>query len=292
MTETVTNSPSPASRPVIEAQAVTKRFRAGGGFGIGHEVTAVKEVSLAIYPGEAFGLVGESGSGKTTLGRLLLRLEEPTAGKILYEGQDITHLHHKALRKIQPGMQMVFQDPFHSLNPWMTIGQALAEPLKFHRKLSGAKLGSEINRLLEIVGLPSSSQTKLPREFSGGQRQRVCLARALALEPHILILDEPTSALDVSVQAQILNLLRDLQRELNLTYLFISHDLAVVGHVCDRVGVMQHGVLLEVASREHFLTRPSHSYSRALRDAVPEIGKPLGDSAASPEEAPLQEEVA
>jgi ABC-type glutathione transport system ATPase component len=264
-----------SAAPIIEARGVTKRFRTGGGFGRGHHVTAVDKVSLTINAGESFGLVGESGSGKTTLGRLLLRLEEPTDGTLEFEGVDITHMRGGTLRRIRPGMQMVFQDPFTSLNPWMSVGKTLAEPLRIHRGLRGAALNREIDRLLDIVGLPASSQHRLPREFSGGQRQRIGLARALSLSPRHLVHDEPTSALDVSVQAQILNLLRDLQRELNLTYLFISHDLAVVAHLCDRVGVMRHGVLLEVLERDQFVTEPGNPYSRALRDAVPEIGHRL-----------------
>jgi ABC-type glutathione transport system ATPase component len=261
--------------PIVEARGLTKRFRSGGSFGKGHDVLAVSEVSLAIQPGEAFGLVGESGSGKSTLGRLLLRLEEPTAGTILFEGEDITHLREGALRRIRPHMQVVFQDPFNALNPSMTIGQAIAEPLRLIRGLRGDAVTAEMRRLLDIVGLPASSRDRLPKAFSGGQRQRICLARALALQPRLLVLDEPTSALDVSVQAQILNLLRDMRRELGLSYLFISHDLAVVAYLCERIGVMRHGVLLEVASREQFVTSPAHAYTRALRDAVPEIGRPL-----------------
>lgn len=265
--------------PVIEARALTKIFRTGGSFGRGHNITAVKEASFSIQPGEAFGLIGESGSGKSTLGRLLLRLEEPTAGQILYDGADITHLQGAALRRLRVGMQMVFQDPYNALNPWMTIKQSLAEPLKIHRGLKGAKLTEEINRLLEIVGLLPGSQSRLPKEFSGGQRQRICLARALALKPDLLVLDEPTSALDVSVQAQIINLLIELKRELNLTYLFISHDLSVIGQICDRVGVMRQGVLLEITSRDNFITNPGDPYSRILRDSVPEIGRPLPEFA-------------
>jgi ABC-type glutathione transport system ATPase component len=261
--------------PLVELQHLTKKFRSGGNFGRGHAVTAVSDVSLAIYEGEAFGLVGESGSGKTTLGRLLLRLEDATSGSIAFEGRDITHLGSSALRTIRPRMQMVFQDPFTSLNPWMTIGQALAEPLHIHRGLRGADLERESVRLLDLVGLPSTSLQRRPREFSGGQRQRICLARALALQPRLIVLDEPTSALDVSVQAQLLNLLRDLRREFNLTYVFVSHDLAVVAYLCDRIGVMRFGVLLEVASRETFVSDPAHAYTRALRDTVPEVGREL-----------------
>jgi oligopeptide/dipeptide ABC transporter ATP-binding protein len=275
--------PEPASpaAPMVEVRGLTKRYRTGSSFGAGHEVTAVKSVSLAIMPGESFGLVGESGSGKTTLGRLLLRLEEPTEGTILFEGNDITHLPEAQLRRLRPRMQMVFQDPFTSLNPWMSIGQAIAEPLRIHRGLRGPALEREIARLLDLVGLPAAYANRRPRQFSGGQRQRIGLARALALEPHLLVLDEPTSALDVSVQAQILNLLRDLQQALQLTYIFISHDLAVVGHLCDRVGVMRHGELLEIAPRDVFVTRPQHAYSQALRDAVPEIGRPLLEGGAA-----------
>jgi ABC-type glutathione transport system ATPase component len=183
-------------------------------------------------------------------------------------------------------MQIVFQDPFTALNPSMTIGDAIGEPLRLQRGLRGDWVTREIDRLLDIVGLPSSSRLRLPWEFSGGQRQRICLARALALEPRLLILDEPTSALDVSVQAQILNLLRDMRRELGLTYLFISHDLAVVGYLCERIGVMRHGKLLEVATREQFVRSPAHAYTRTLRDAIPEVGRPLPEEEfAAPREA-------
>lgn len=260
---------------IVEARRLTKRFRTGGSFGRGHDVVAVKDVSLAIRAGEAFGLVGESGSGKTTLGRLLLRLEEPTDGELFFEGVNITHLKEAALRPLRRHMQVVFQDPFTALNPWMTVRQALAEPLRIVRGLGEDETAREIARLLDIVGLPSTSQDRLPKEFSGGQRQRICLARALTLQPRLLVLDEPTSALDVSVQAQILNLLRDMHRDLGLTYLLISHDLAVVAYLCNRVGIMRHGELLEVAPRERFVTSPEHEYTRTLRDAVPEIGRPL-----------------
>jgi ABC-type oligopeptide transport system ATPase subunit len=275
MAESVKPGVPEAVKPLIEARDLVKRFRAGGSFGHGHDVIAVKNVSLSVYPGEAFGLVGESGSGKTTLGRMLLRLEEPTSGQILYDGKDITHLHGSELRQLRSAIQIVFQDPYQALNPWMSIRQAISEPLKLFRGLKGVELERELAKLLEMVGLPASSQKRLPREFSGGQRQRICLARALALKPSLLVLDEPTSALDVSVQAQIINLLRELQRELNLTYVFISHDLAVVGQVCDRVGIMRYGELLEITTRDQFITAPTNAYSRTLRDAVPEVGKLL-----------------
>lgn len=266
--------------PVLEVRGVSKVFRSGGSFGAQHMVTAVKDASFEIRPGEAFGLIGESGSGKSTLGRLLLRLEEPTAGQIMFSGTDIAHLSGVQLRRLRAGMQMVFQDPFNALNPSMTIRRALAEPLKIHRKLRGTALDAEIVRLLDIVGLSASAQGRLPREFSGGQRQRICLARALALEPKLIVLDEPTSALDVSVQAQIINLLVDLKHQLNLTYIFISHDLSVIGQVCDRIGVMRRGELLEITSRDQFIVNPQTEYARSLRDAVPEIGRPLPDFAA------------
>jgi peptide/nickel transport system ATP-binding protein len=266
--------------PVLEVRGVSKVFRSGGSFGAQHMVTAVKDASFEILPGEAFGLIGESGSGKSTLGRLLLRLEEPTAGQIMFQGTDIAHLSGVQLRKLRAGMQMVFQDPFNALNPSMTIRQALAEPLRIHRKLKGPALGAEILRLLDIVGIAGSSVDRLPREFSGGQRQRICLARALALQPKLIVLDEPTSALDVSVQAQIINLLVDLKEQLSLTYIFISHDLSVIGQVCDRIGVMKRGELLEISSRDQFIASPQTAYARSLRDAVPEIGRPLPDFAA------------
>jgi ABC-type glutathione transport system ATPase component len=268
---------SGGSAPLVELQHVTKRFRSGGTFGRGHEVVAVADVSLSIGVGEAFGLVGESGSGKTTLGRLLLRLEDVTAGAIRFEGADITRLTGAALRRMRPRMQMVFQDPFTSLNPWMTVRRALSEPLSIHRGLRGVALDHEIARLLDLVGMPAASQHRLPREFSGGQRQRIGLARALALQPRLIVLDEPTSALDVSIQAQLLNLLADLRREFQLTYVFISHDLAVVSYLCDRIGVMRRGELLEIATRADFVAAPAHAYTRALRDAVPLVGRPLAD---------------
>jgi ABC-type glutathione transport system ATPase component len=285
MSEVVTrNQGQPSVRPVLEVRGVTKVFRSGGSVGKAHLVTAVDNVSFDIRPGEAFGLIGESGSGKSTLGRLLLRLEQPTDGQIMFEGTDIAPLPNVQLRKLRSGMQMVFQDPFNALNPTMTIRRALAEPLRIHRKLRGQALDAEIARLLEIVGLSPSTQNRLPKEFSGGQRQRICLARALALQPRLIVLDEPTSALDVSVQAQIINLLVDLKQQLNLTYIFISHDLSVVGQVCDRIGVMKRGQLLEVTDRDQFVTDPQTDYARSLRDAVPEIGRPLS--------APLAEKAA
>jgi ABC-type glutathione transport system ATPase component len=271
--------------PLLEARGVTKIFRTGGSFGSAHMVTAVKDVSFEIRSGEAFGIIGESGSGKSTLGRLLLRLEEPTDGQILFAGTDIAHLPSPQLRRLRAGMQMVFQDPFNALNPSMSIRRALGEPLRLHRRLGGAALNAEIVRLLDIVGLPASAQGRLPHEFSGGQRQRLCLARALALNPKVIVLDEPTSALDVSVQAQIINLLADLKAQLGLTYIFISHDLSVVAHICDRIGVMRHGEMLEIADRETFISHPRTAYARMLRDAVPEIGRPLPDIAATEEAA-------
>ena len=265
----------PQTRPVLEVRGVSKVFRGGGSFGKAPLVTAVSNVSFDIMPGEAFGLIGESGSGKSTLGRLLLRLEQPTEGQIMFEGTDIALLPQVQLRKLRAGMQMVFQDPFNALNPSMTIRRALAEPLRIQRKLSGKALQMEIDRLITMVGLSPTTQDRLPREFSGGQRQRICLARALALQPRLIVLDEPTSALDVSVQAQIINLLVDLKQELNLTYIFISHDLSVIGQICDRIAVMKRGELVEVTSRDQFIAGPATDYARSLRDAVPEIGRPL-----------------
>ena len=267
--------------PVLDVRMVTKIFRTGGNFGSKHDVTAVKNVSFEVAQGEAFGLIGESGSGKSTLGRLLLRLEEPTDGNILFGRVDIAHMPPAELRKLRAGMQMVFQDPFNALNPSMTVDAALAEPLRLQRGLKGRELGREIDRLLDMVGLTPRARPRKPKEFSGGQRQRICLARALALQPRLLVLDEPTSALDVSVQAQIINLLGDLKAELNLTYVFISHDLSVVAQLCDRIGVMRYGELLEVSDRATFIDRPQTDYSRTLREAVPEIGRPLPERLAS-----------
>lgn len=233
------------------------------------EVKAVDGVSFEIKRGETFGLVGESGCGKTTLAKTILRLEEATSGKVLFNGVNVLKLKKEDLRKVRRHMQIVFQDPFSSLNPKMTVGAIVGEPLEIHNLARGEEKAQRVAALLEVVGLSSSYAHRLPREFSGGQRQRIGIARALALNPKLIILDEPVSALDVSVQSQVLNLLEDLQQEFQLTYLFIAHDLSVVKHISDRVGVMYLGKLVELASKEALFGNPQHPYTHALLSAVP-----------------------
>jgi oligopeptide transport system ATP-binding protein len=226
-------------------------------------VRAVVDVDLEIGDGETLGLVGESGCGKSTLGRTILRLVEPTAGTIRFAGTDITRLSQRALRPLRKQMQIIFQDPSASLDPRMTIGEAIAEPLEIH------DLPRDIAPLLKKVGLGAELATRYPNELSGGQRQRVGIARALAVSPRFIVCDEPISALDVSIQAQIVNLLQDLQAAESLTYLFISHDLAIVRHICDRVAVMYLGRIVELATAEELYKRPKHPYTNALLSAVP-----------------------
>jgi ABC-type oligopeptide transport system ATPase subunit len=230
---------------------------------------AVDGVSLAIHPGEVLGLVGESGCGKSTLGRTILKLTEPTGGAIRFRGQDITALSSRAMLPLRRQMQIIFQDPFSSLNPRLSIGATLAAPFEIHRIAKGADLAGRVAALLRLVGLPAEAAARHPHEFSGGQRQRIGIARALALNPQLIIADEPVSALDVSIQAQIINLMQRLRVELGLTYLFISHNLAVVSQMCDRVAVMHRGRLVELAPREQLFFDARHPYTRALLAAVP-----------------------
>ncbi len=235
-------------------------------------VRAVTEIDLEIKPGETLGLVGESGCGKSTLGRTLLRLYEPTAGTIQFDGADITHVPQRALRPTRRRMQMIFQDPYASLNPRMTVGAAIAEPLVIHG-LAASKTEREarVQELLAKVGLRADAAARYPHEFSGGQRQRVGIARALAVKPKFIVCDEPISALDVSIQAQIVNLLQDLQKAEQLTYLFISHDLKIVQHVSDRVAVMYLGRIVELAEASTLYREPKHPYTQALLSAVPRV---------------------
>ncbi len=240
-------------------------------------VKAVERVNLEILAGETLGLVGESGSGKSTLGRLLLRLIEPTSGKVFFDGQDLSTLSRGALRQLRRLMQVVFQDPYASLNPRMKVASIVGEGLEIHKLARGKEKRERIAELLRLVGLDPDAMGRYPHEFSGGQRQRIGIARALAVNPRFLVLDEPVSALDVSIQAQIINLLQDLQERLHLTYLFIAHDLRVVEHISQRVAIMYLGKLVELAEAEEIYRNPRHPYTRALLSAIPVIhaeGKP------------------
>ncbi len=266
-------APAPAPPPLVDVQGLVKHFPGERGlFGLGRPraaVRAVDDVSFAIAPGQTLGLVGESGCGKSTVGRTMLRLIEPDRGRVTIDGQDVGALKARALRALRRRMQIVFQDPYGSLNPRMTVRQMLAEPLAIHGIARGADAGQRVAALLEEVGLDPSFAASYAHELSGGQRQRVGIARALSVEPQFLVLDEPVSALDVSVQAQVLNLLTDLQQRRRLTYLFIAHDLAVVKHVADHVAVMYLGKIIERAPAPALYARPRHPYTTSLLSAVP-----------------------
>jgi oligopeptide/dipeptide ABC transporter ATP-binding protein len=257
------------TRPLLEAHNLTKRFPGRSAFGGGPSVTAVDGVSLSIMPGETFALVGESGCGKSTTGRLLLRLIEPTSGNVLYKGENLITLPPVAMRRLRRELQIIFQDPFGSLNPRMSVGKIIAEPLIIHRIGDRDARRKRVAELLDLVGLAPEHAQRHPHEFSGGQRQRIGIARALAFEPSFIVCDEPVSALDVSIQAQILNLMQDLQRRLTLTYLFISHSLGVVRQIADRVAVMYLGKIIEVSPAEELFAAPLHPYTQALVSAVP-----------------------
>lgn len=232
-------------------------------------VKAVDGVSFDVLKGETLGLVGESGCGKSTTGRAILQLHAPTAGQVIFHGKDLTHLRGESLRQMRAHMQMIFQDPYASLNPRMTVGEIIGEPMEVHGLATGAEKEARVKRLLEVVGLNPFFANRFPHEFSGGQRQRIGIARALSLNPSFIVCDEPISALDVSIQAQVVNLLEDLQKEFGLTYLFIAHDLSMVRHISDRVCVMYLGKTMELAARNELYGNPLHPYTKALLSAVP-----------------------
>jgi oligopeptide/dipeptide ABC transporter ATP-binding protein len=265
----VTLSAAAAAGPVLEVTDLVKHFRVGTGLpGVGDVVRAVDGVSLRIDPGEVVGLVGESGSGKSTIGRCIVRLLEPTSGRIVLAGRDITHLSRRRMRPLRDTVRIVFQDPYSSLDPRMTAGRIVGEPLQLRGIARGKQLDRRVAALFEKVGMAASYRHRYPHELSGGQRQRVGLARALSLEPRLLIADEPVSALDVSVQAAMINLLMDLQRDMGFSCLFITHDLSAVEFISNRIAVMYLGKIVETASREALFAAPRHPYTQALLSAI------------------------
>ena len=276
-TMNMTHGTAAAAGPLLAVRGLTKHFeiRERGFFKklAGH-VRAVEDVSFDVQPGETLGLVGESGSGKTTVARCILRAMQPTSGEVIFrrgDGKtvDLAQLDERALKALRPQMQMIFQDPFSSLNPRMTVGQIVAEPLLIHGLTRRAEIDGRVSDILRKVGLKPEHRTRYPHAFSGGQRQRIGIARALIMHPSLIIADEATSALDVSVQAQVLNLLKDLQTELRLTYIFVAHNLNVVRHFCDRVAVMYAGRVVELGRTSEIFANPQHPYTRALLAAVP-----------------------
>src|SRR5262245_51094129 len=269
---------------ILEVRNLVKHFNLGGGL-LGAPAAVIKAVdgvSFTIGRGETLGLVGESGCGKTTTGRCVLQLERPTSGEVVFEGRDLTAMSDAELRRVRRRIQVIFQDPYSSLNPRMTVGQIIAEPLAVHGIVrERAARAARVQDLLRHAGLLPAMAHRYPHELSGGQRQRVGIARALAMEPSLIICDEPVSALDVSIQAQIINLLEELQSELGLTYLFVAHDLSVVRHISDRVAVMYLGKIVEITDRTTLYESPRHPYTQALLSAVP-IPDPVGDAAPQP----------
>lgn len=264
---------------IVEVHHLKKYYKVNGSGFKGKEETvkALDDISFDIYRGETVGLVGESGCGKTTAGRAILRLIDVTDGEILFEGQDITHASESELRPLRHKMQIIFQDPYGCLNPRKRVGEIITEPLRLQGITKESELQKRALELMEEVGLRSDYVDRFPHEFSGGQRQRVGIARAIAADPEFIVCDEPVSALDVSVQAQVLNLIQKLQRERNLTYLFISHDLRVVKHLSDRIIVMYLGCIVECGSKEDIYAHPAHPYTKALLSAVPEVGGNTGE---------------
>jgi oligopeptide/dipeptide ABC transporter ATP-binding protein len=262
------------NKHLLIVQGLKKHFVIEGGFLRGKAacLRAVDGVDLEVRRGETFGVVGESGCGKTTLGRCILRLEEPTEGRVFFEGQDILTYDRRELRAVRRNMQIIFQDPYSSLNPRKKVGRIIGEAFTVHKMLSKKGRRNRVHELANLVGIRPEQINRYPHEFSGGQRQRICVARALALNPKLIIADEPVSALDVSIQAQTLNLLVELQSRFGLTYIFISHDLSVVRHICDRVAVMYLGRIVELADPTELFLRPLHPYTQALLSAVPVIG--------------------
>ncbi|MHB8382262.1 MAG: ABC transporter ATP-binding protein [Candidatus Binataceae bacterium] len=279
------SAPAPPPAPdsgaaLVRAENLSKEFPAGGDALFARNrltVKAVTAINLEIFPGETLGLVGESGSGKSTLGRLILKLIEPTAGRVWFDGRDLQTLGRAELRALRREMQLVFQDPYASLNPRMKVRAIVGEGIEIHNLARGYEKEKRIVELLEMVGLGADTMNRYPHEFSGGQRQRIGIARALAVGPRFVVLDEPVSALDVSIQAQMINLLQDLQQRLHLTYLFVAHDLRVVEHISRRVAIMYLGKLVELAPRAEIYANPRHPYTRALLSAIPTVdpaGKP------------------